>query len=64
MTEYFEARGWTYEPLVFESLPEMTAACFDEIFERHFGSQSGINLHRGLCRLWTHGGLMYAPPFR
>jgi general L-amino acid transport system substrate-binding protein len=37
---------------------------YGEIFERHFGSQSGLNLERGLNRLWTQGGLMYAPPFR
>ncbi|MEJ5329317.1 MAG: amino acid ABC transporter substrate-binding protein [Desulfobaccales bacterium] len=37
---------------------------YGEIFERHFGSQSGLNLERGPNRLWTQGGLMYAPPFR
>ncbi len=37
---------------------------FGEIFERHLGSQSELKLDRGFNRLWTQGGLMYAPPFR
>lgn len=36
---------------------------YGEMFERNFGSQSGLKLERGLNRLWTHGGLMYSPPF-
>src|SRR5262245_45492190 len=37
---------------------------YGEIFERNLGAQSALKLERGLNRLWTHGGLMYAPPFR
>jgi len=37
---------------------------YGEIYERHLGSQSEIKLDRGLNRLWTQGGLLYAPPFR
>src|SRR5215470_15629707 len=37
---------------------------YGEIFERNLGAQSPLKLERGLNRLWTHGGLMYAPPFR
>jgi general L-amino acid transport system substrate-binding protein len=37
---------------------------YGEIYERHLGSQSELKLERGLNRLWTQGGLMYAPPFR
>jgi len=37
---------------------------YGEIFERNLGSQSPLKLERGLNRLWTQGGLMYAPPFR
>jgi len=36
---------------------------YGEMFERHFGSQSALRLERGLNRLWTQGGLMYAPPW-
>jgi general L-amino acid transport system substrate-binding protein len=36
---------------------------FGEVFERNLGSGSAIKLDRGLNRLWTNGGLMYAPPF-
>jgi general L-amino acid transport system substrate-binding protein len=37
---------------------------YGEIFERHLGSQSQLKLDRGLNRLWTQGGLLFAPPFR
>jgi len=35
---------------------------YGEMFERNFGSQSGLNIERGLNRLWNQGGLMYSPP--
>ena len=37
---------------------------YGEVFERHFGAASPTKLERGLNRLWTSGGLMYAPPVR
>jgi len=37
---------------------------YGEIFERNLGRKSVLNLDRGPNRLWTKGGLMYAPPFR
>jgi len=37
---------------------------YGELFERNIGSASGIGLERGLNKLWTNGGLMYAPPLR
>lgn len=37
---------------------------YGEIYERHFGSQTGASLPRGLNALWTQGGLHYAPPVR
>jgi general L-amino acid transport system substrate-binding protein len=37
---------------------------YGEIFERNVGRESGIKLDRGLNRLSTAGGLMYAPPLR
>ena len=37
---------------------------YGQIFERNLGGQSALKLERGLNRLWTEGGLMYAPPFR
>ena len=37
---------------------------YGEIFERNLGQGSPIKLARGLNGLWTHGGLMYAPPIR
>jgi general L-amino acid transport system substrate-binding protein len=36
---------------------------YGEIFDRNLGSESALNLERGLNRLWNKGGLMYAPPF-
>lgn len=37
---------------------------YGEIYERNFGGQSRIKIGRGLNRLWTKGGLLYAPPFQ
>ena len=37
---------------------------YGQIFERNLGIHSPLHLERGLNRLWTNGGLMYAPPFR
>jgi general L-amino acid transport system substrate-binding protein len=36
---------------------------YGEMYERNFGKGSGLEIDRGLNRLWLHGGLMYAPPF-
>jgi general L-amino acid transport system substrate-binding protein len=41
-----------------------TLGNYGEIFERHLGAKSPAKLARGLNRLWTDGGLMYAPPVR
>ena len=40
------------------------AGNYGEMFERNFGAESPLKLERGLNRLWTQGGLMYAPPLR
>jgi general L-amino acid transport system substrate-binding protein len=37
---------------------------YGEIFDRYLGSQSAINVKRGMNRLWRDGGLQYSPPFR
>jgi general L-amino acid transport system substrate-binding protein len=37
---------------------------YGEIYERNFGSASGLKIDRGLNRLWKQGGLLYAPPFQ
>ena len=37
---------------------------YGEMFERNLGNQSALRLERGLNRLWTQGGLLYAPPFQ
>ena len=37
---------------------------YGEVFDRNVGSKSSIQLERGLNRLWTAGGLIYAPPLR
>ena len=36
---------------------------YGEMFERNLGQGSALKLERGPNRLWTQGGLMYAPPF-
>jgi general L-amino acid transport system substrate-binding protein len=35
---------------------------YGEMYERNLGSGSPLGIDRGLNRLWTQGGLMYAPP--
>jgi len=37
---------------------------YGEIFERNLGSRTPLKIERGLNRLWTNGGLQYAPPVR
>jgi len=34
---------------------------YGEIFERNLGTDSPLHLPRALNRLWTDGGLIYAP---
>jgi general L-amino acid transport system substrate-binding protein len=37
---------------------------YGEVFERNVGQGSPLKLARGLNRLWTQGGIQYAPPIR
>ena len=37
---------------------------YNEVFNRNLGSETLLNLNRGLNKLYTDGGLLYAPPFR
>jgi general L-amino acid transport system substrate-binding protein len=37
---------------------------YGEIFERNVGSGSRLKIDRGLNKLWSKGGLQYAPPIR
>jgi general L-amino acid transport system substrate-binding protein len=37
---------------------------YGEIFERNLGAGSQLAIPRGVNRLWTDGGLQYAPPMR
>ncbi len=50
-------RRWAYNAI-------RAVGNYGEIFNRHFGPQTAINLPRGLNDLWTRGGLMYAMPIR
>jgi general L-amino acid transport system substrate-binding protein len=36
---------------------------YAEIYERNFGGESTLRIERELNRLWSDGGLLYAPPF-
>jgi general L-amino acid transport system substrate-binding protein len=42
----------------------LTVGNYGESFERNLGSGSRLAIPRGLNRLWTQGGLHYAPPIR
>ena len=37
---------------------------YGEVFDRHLGRNSPVNLERGLNNLYSNNGLLYAPPFR
>jgi general L-amino acid transport system substrate-binding protein len=37
---------------------------YGEMFERNVGTASKLGISRGLNRLWTKGGIQYAPPIR
>jgi general L-amino acid transport system substrate-binding protein len=37
---------------------------YGEMFDRDVGARSAVKLERGLNRLWTAGGLIFAPPLR
>ena len=37
---------------------------YGEAFERNLGMGSPLKIDRGINRLWTEGGLQYAPPIR
>ncbi len=37
---------------------------YGEIFERNIGPSTKVGFQRGYNDLWTHGGLLYSPPFR
>ena len=37
---------------------------YAESYERHVGENTALGLARGVNKLWTDGGLMYAPPIR
>ncbi len=37
---------------------------YAEIFERNLGSQTPLELNRGLNALWSQGGILYAPPMQ
>ncbi|AGT10656.1 amino acid ABC transporter substrate-binding protein [Paracoccus aminophilus] len=37
---------------------------YGEIYNANVGPSTALGLERGLNRMWTEGGLLYAPPFR
>ena len=41
-----------------------TTGNYGEIFQRHVGEKTPLNLPRGVNNLWNKGGIMYAPPIR
>ena len=48
---------WAYDVI-------RTLGNYGELYERNVGPKTVIGLPRGLNRLWTAGGLMWAPPVR
>lgn len=37
---------------------------YGELYDRHFGPQTGAAMLRGQNAIWSNGGLLYAPPIR
>ena len=37
---------------------------YGEVFDRNVGTGSKLGISRGINRLWTKGGIQYAPPIR
>jgi general L-amino acid transport system substrate-binding protein len=37
---------------------------YGEIYERHLGPNTALNLPRALNAQWTEGGILYSPPFK
>jgi len=50
-------RDWAYRAI-------KAVGNYGEVFERNLGSGSALKLSRGANRLWSKGGLIYAPPLR
>ena len=50
-------RDWAYRAI-------KAVGNYGEIYERNLGSASTMKLARGANRLWSKGGLLYAPPLR
>lgn len=50
-------RGWMIRAV-------QSAGNYGEMFDRNLGPRTPLKLERGPNRLWTQGGLMYAPPVR
>ena len=50
-------RDWAYRAI-------KAVGNYGEIYERNLGSASPMKLPRGANRLWSKGGLIYAPPLR
>ena len=50
-------KDWAYQAI-------KATGNYGEIFQRNVGTDSPLNLPRGLNALWTDGGLQYAPPIR
>jgi general L-amino acid transport system substrate-binding protein len=48
---------WAYDVI-------RTMGNYGELYERNVGTKTAVGLPRGLNRLWTAGGLMWAPPVR
>jgi general L-amino acid transport system substrate-binding protein len=49
-------------PLHWETRTLRAVGNYGEIYERNVGRDSPLKIERGLNRLWTQGGLHYAPP--
>ena len=56
----------TPQAIATEAFTDAAAAVarLEEIYERNVGSESKLQIPRGLNQLWSAGGIQYAPPIR
>lgn len=51
------SNSWAYDAI-------KAVGNYGEVWERNLGENTALGLTRGPNRLWTQGGMIYAPPFR
>ena len=62
VTGSFGKSLWVDERWAYNAIKQL--GNYGELFEKHLGKSSPLQLERGLNALWKNGGLQYSPPIR